>query len=137
MEAAIVEEAVAEVEKEKEGAGSAEDTSGSVDNTSEESSEDSMVEEVPQASFEKKSRKKKQEFRRKKKNQPGQGRPVLGPKDCHKCGASFKDSGALKNHDRYHTRNKMVRCSIKKYNQVCGHIMITDDTESCPGKLAK
>ena len=134
IEAAIEAEKAAEAEREREKEVEPEKSS---EESSEASSVDSMVEEIPQNSFEKKSRKKKQEFRRKQKNRPGQGRPVLGPKHCHKCGALFKDSGALRNHDRYHTRNKMVKCIINKYNQECGHMMITDDTESCPGNLKK
>ena len=149
QEATLVAERVQELESGQE---SGEEPCAAEPVESELSSEDSMVEEIPVLGF---ARKKsivpcRVVGKRRVKNRPGQGRPVLGPKDCHKCGANFNDSGELRNHDKYHCRNKMVKCLLpasaylpslepiyKNKKQVCGHMMITDDTESCPGKLAK
>ena len=52
------------------------------------------------------------------------GRPCLGPKDCNKCGAVFKGSYELKEHDRFHVRTKGQKCPI------CGKWVITNNTES-------
>lgn len=103
-------------------------------NSESSSSEDSHVESVSEseetAPAKKVYRKKNKQKNYEKKSKSKAGRPKLGPNQCDRCAMKFRSSFELKQHSRYHWRDRGLRCWLRNDKGIrCKKYIITDNTE--------